>query len=68
MRGPDDKLASEEDDDLVASAIDAAPYDDRAESEEERAAVAEARAEPDGFVEASELAHVLAARSRPKTG
>jgi hypothetical protein len=49
-------------------AIDAAPYDDRAESEEERAAVAEARAEPDGFVEASELSHVLEAWSRPKTG
>ena len=59
MRGPDDKPVSDEDDDLVALAIDAAPYDDRAESEEERTAVAEARAEPDGFVEASEVAHVL---------
>ena len=68
MRGPDDKPAPDEDDDLVALAIDAAPYDDRAESEEERAAVAEARAEPDGFVEASEVAHVLEAWSRPKTG
>jgi hypothetical protein len=68
MRGPDDKPAPDEDDDLVALAIDAAPYDDRAESEEERAAVAEARAEPDGFVEASEVSHVLEAWSRPKTG
>lgn len=68
MRGPDEKPAPDLDDDLVALAIDAAPYDDRAESEEERAAVAEARAEPDGFVEASEVAHVLEAWSRPKTG
>ncbi len=68
MRGPDDKSASDEGDDLVALAIDAAPYDDRDESAEERAAVAEARAEPDGFVEASEVAHVLEAWSRPKTG
>jgi len=49
-------------------AIEAAPSDDRAESEGERAAVAEARAEPDGFVEASEVAQVLAAWSHPKTG
>ena len=68
MRGADDTSAAAEGDDAVALAIDAAPYDDRAESEEERAAVAEARAEPDGLVEASEVAHVLAARSRPKTG
>jgi hypothetical protein len=68
MRGPGDKPTTDGDGDLVALAIDAAPYDDRAESEEERAAVAEARAEPDGFVEASEVAHVLAAWSRPKTG
>jgi hypothetical protein len=68
MRGPDDKPLADEEDDLVALAIDAAPYDDRAESEEERAAVAEARAEPDGFVEASELSHFLEAWSRPKTG
>jgi hypothetical protein len=68
MRGPDDKFAPHDGDDLVALAIDAAPYDDRAESAEERAAVAEARAEPDGSVEASEVAHVLAAWSRPKTG
>ena len=68
MRGPDDKPAPDEDEDLVALAIDAAPYDDRAESAEERAAVAEARAEPDGFVEAGEVAHVLEAWSRPKTG
>ena len=68
MRGPDDEPVSDEDDDLVALAFDAAPFDDRAESEEERAAVAEARAEPDGFVEASEVSHVLEAWSRPKTG
>ena len=67
MRGPDDKPPPDEDD-LVALAIDAAPYDDRAESEEERAAVAEARAEPDGFVDAGEVAHVLEAWSHPKTG
>lgn len=68
MRGPDDKPAPNDDDDLVALAIDAAPHDDRPESAEERAAIAEARAEPDGFVEASEVAHVLEAWSRPKTG
>jgi hypothetical protein len=68
MRGPDDKPAPDEGDDLVALAIDAAPYDDRPESEEERAAVAEARAEPDGFIEAREVAHVLAAWSPSKTG
>lgn len=68
MRGPEDKSAPDENVDLVALAIDAAPYDDRAESPEERAAVAEARAEPDGVVEASEVAHVLEAWSRPKTG
>ena len=67
MRGPDDKPADEAED-LVALAIDAAPYDDRAESPGERAAVAEARAEPDGFVEASEVSRVLEAWSRPKTG
>ena len=68
MRAPDDRPAPGEDDDLIALAIDAAPYDDRAESAEERAAVAEARAEPEGFVEASEVSRVLEAWSRPKTG
>ncbi len=68
MRGPDNKPAPDGDDDLIALAIEAAPYDDRAESRKERAAVAEARAELDGFVEASEVAHVLEAWSRPKTG
>ena len=51
--GPQDKHAPDQDDDLVALAIDAAPYDDHGESAEEHAAVAEARAEPDGFVETS---------------
>lgn len=68
MQDPDDKSARGEQDDVVALAIDAAPYDDRPETAEERAAVAEARAEPDGFVEAGEVARVLAAWSRPKTG
>lgn len=70
MRGPDDKpvVAADDDADLVALAIDSAPYDERGESPEERAAVAESRAEPDGFVEASEVASVLAAWARPKTG
>lgn len=31
MRGPDDKPVSDEDDDLVALAVDAVPHDDRAE-------------------------------------
>lgn len=68
MRGPGDESAQDESEDLVALAIDAAPYDDRPESADERAAVAEARAEPDGFVDAGEVARVLAAWSRPKTG
>jgi hypothetical protein len=68
MRGPGDESVPAEGDDPVAAAIDAAPYDDRPESAEERAAVAEARAEPEGFVQANEVARVLEAWSRPKTG
>ena len=53
--------------DAVAAAIDAAPYDDLPESDDERAAVAAARAEPDGFVPQDEVARVLEAWSRPKS-
>ena len=68
MQGPGDEPAAAEADDPVVVAIDAAPYDDRPESADELAAVAEARAEPEGFVQASEVARVLEAWSRPKTG
>lgn len=53
--------------DEVAAAIDSAPYDDLPESDEERAAVAEARAEPDGFVPRDEVARVLEAWAQPKS-
>ena len=67
MVGPKVDAPVEPEDDVVAASIDAAPYDDRPESEEERAAVAEARAEPDGFVPRDEVARVLEAWSRPKS-
>lgn len=67
MVGPKTTPAQELDDDLVAAAIDAAPYDERPESDEERAAVAEARAEPDGVVPREDVARMLEAWPRPKT-
>lgn len=67
MSGPNTDNAPLEPDDVVAAAIDAAPYDDRPESDEERAAVAEARAEPDGVVPRDEVARMLEAWSRPKS-
>lgn len=67
MSGPKTSAPPSEEADAVAAAIDAAPYDDRPETEEERAAVAEARAEPDGFVPRGEVARVLEAWSRPKS-
>ena len=53
--------------DAVAAAIDAATDDDLPESDDERAAVAASRAEPDGFVPRDEVACVLEAWSRPKS-
>jgi len=53
--------------DVVAAAIDAAPYDDRPESDEERAAIAEARTEPDGFVPRDVVAHMIVAWSPLKS-
>lgn len=61
MSGPKTNAAPSEEEDIVAAAIDAAPYDDRPASEEECAAVAEARAEPDGFLAREEIARVLEA-------
>lgn len=66
MTGPK-KDAPPQDEDVVAAAIDAAPYDDHPESEEERLAVAEVRAEPEGYVPREEVARVLDAWSRPKS-
>ena len=67
MTVPKTGAPAESEDDAVAAAIDAAPYDEQPESEEERTAVAEARAEPDGFVPREEGARVLEAWSRPKS-
>lgn len=67
MAGPKTTALPEPDDDVVAATIDAAPYDDQPESDEERAAVAEARAEPEGFVRRDEVARMIEAWSRPKS-
>ena len=66
MAGPKTETLPEEVEDVVAAAIDAAPYDDRPESEEERAAVAEARAEPDGFVPLLVGGHAVAGHAEPR--